>query len=173
MRRQANYQLFHIFFVFIATNQSLSLQESIVLLYEILFVILANFLLPNKISIDYIQNILGLEKFLLQQVENGWIEEMILIQLLPLIVTSPYFINSNKLQQSNSRIVLSHLFWQGTALRKSIFFKQNIPTSDSTQVSICKLCKQQELAVAYRNAVVESIKKLSFRLGLEMNLFSY
>ena len=54
MRRQANYQLFHIFFVFIATNQSLSLQESIVLLYEILFVILANFLLPNKISIDYI-----------------------------------------------------------------------------------------------------------------------
>ena len=101
MRRQANYQLFHVFFVFIATNQSLSLQESIVLLYEILFVILANFLLPNKICIDYTLHILGLEvtlKFLLQQVENGWIEEMILILLLPLIVTSPYFINSNKLQ---------------------------------------------------------------------------
>jgi hypothetical protein len=45
MRRQANYQLFHVFFVFIATNQSLSLQVSILLLYEVLFVISANFLL--------------------------------------------------------------------------------------------------------------------------------
>jgi hypothetical protein len=51
-------------FFFIATNQSLSLQESIVLLYEVLFVILANFLLlntqcmrkstlPNPVEMEY------------------------------------------------------------------------------------------------------------------------